>query len=456
MSRRSFLVVGFLVVCVMLMQTSLMAGTVTKEQRIPFVDQAQTQFGIMVDPLTGVTEIFQPKQVLNDNKAVITGDFAVISGNCTDCGTPDDPPNYRTIVLVVQALNPVVGGFGLSNVNNFCSWNGNTFNLYSIEQSDTCDLLAGDFVTFTIVGTLTTFAPFSLYLDICSNPPADITDSCDTIFAGDVVASEPIVGTMRYIPGNCFLQGSPGDEFCREQDGGLSEAQFVNTLTSNYGCMQTEVTRTMWATLQAAQPTLPADPSNVAISPTGNHPVQNVIWNQAMLFANLLSVNNGFTRAYYADAAFTIPIDATNCNGGSYFCNFNVNGYRLPLEGEWEFAARAGSTEAFPVVEPNYLEKTCADCSSGTHLVLETYGVYCCNNGGGTDTVGGKIANAWNLRDMAGNVAEWCWDTSGANRVTRGGGWDNDARRLRSADRRAYDPAVGSTTVGFRLVRTVF
>ncbi len=172
---------------------------------------------------------------------------------------------------------------------------------------------------------------------------------------GDLASTDPIVGNMRYVPGGTFTQGSPSGEACRDSN----ETQFTHTLTRNLGVMETEVTRQMWASLRAVQGTLPADPSNTTYSPTMSHPVQQNTWYEAVLFANLLSVQNGYTRCYYTDGVFTNPITSSNYTTGPFYCNFRANGYRLPSEGEWEYFCRAGTTGPFSCNETNYTSGNC-------------------------------------------------------------------------------------------------
>ena len=151
--------------------------------------------------------------------------------------------------------------------------------------------------------------------------------------------------------------------------------------------------------------------------------------------------------------------------------------YRLPTEAEWEYACRAGSKTAYSFGD-----------DPGK---LGDYAWYV-ENSEKPQMVGKKKPNAWGLFDMHGNVSEWCLDHYVAEAysrypvdrailgpvllpddkeysyVARGGSWDDDADRLRSAARRASerewslrDPQrpqsiwwhTDATFVGFRVVR---
>ncbi len=127
-------------------------------------------------------------------------------------------------------------------------------------------------------------------------------------------------------------------------------------------------------------------------------------------------------------------------------------GCRLPTEAEWEYACRAGTTTAFNT--GNSLSKPQANIEG-----LKTM------------PVGSYPPNAWGLYDMHGNVWEWCSDwyddnSTGAQtnpaepsawsyRVLRGGSWNDDARRCRSASRSGIHPDDGNYDIGIRLVSSL-
>ena len=289
--------------------------------------------------------------------------------------------------------------------------------------------------------------------------------------SGELYAIDPIVGNMRFVSAGSFTQGSPNTEPCREGEEG---PQFTHILTRYIAVMETEVSRQMWADLKAVQGTLPDDPSYTPSAPTMNHPAQSVRWYEAVLFANLLSLENGYTPCYYKDAEFTIPMTASNYSSLPWYCNFDADGYRLPTEGEWEYFARSGTSGPFSFIETNYTSENCNSCKPGTHPTMEMYCVYCANypRDDGTDIVGSKLPNTWNLHDVHGNVYEWCWDyfgnsyptgtatdyvgpDAGTYRVLRGGSWQNYAWHSRSTKRTGYTMSTISSTIGLRLVRTV-
>jgi len=175
-------------------------------------------------------------------------------------------------------------------------------------------------------------------------------------------------------------------------------------------------------------------------------PVEDVTWFDAARFCNRLSEQEGF------DPVYTI-------NGTQVTCDFAKNGYRLPTEAEWEYAARGGNQSR------GYLY-------SGSNNV-DSVAWHYQNSGGQTHPVGTKQPNELGLYDMSGNVHEWCWDwygsnyyaqsplknprgpSSGASRVERGGSWDYYAEYIRVAYRRSGNPSYSYGLIGFRLARTV-
>ena len=188
-----------------------------------------------------------------------------------------------------------------------------------------------------------------------------------------------------------------------------------------------------------------------------NRPIINVRWEDAVAYCDWLSVQHGFQPVYN-----NIKRD------GSPLLDWNANGYRLPTEAEWEYAARGGGKKvrfgngkdiANPV-EINF------NGSKNYQQKYSIVGEYRAK----TVPVGSlKSPNALGLHDMSGNVLEWCWDyyakysgkpesnpqgpSYGVNRVYRGGSWLYDPIDVRVADRYHVTPDSRSNCIGFRLAR---
>lgn len=309
------------------------------------------------------------------------------------------------------------------------------------------------------------------------NTPIHFTKSSESYTAGALYTTDSIVGNLRYIPAGTFTQGSPDTEVGRMKyflGGTYSDEgpQFQHTLTKNMAVMETEVTRRMWADLRTAQSSLPADPTETYHGSGMNNPVQKVTWYEAVLFANLMSQQQGLERVYYADSAYGVPITSSNYQTDSVYVKWSANGYRLPTEGEWEYFTRGGTTGPFWVAEPLYNASTSDGCTVGALPALEGVAWFCANAGNTTHAAGSKVANPWRLKDVHGNVREWCWDwyyshypstkqtdyrgpTSGLGRVFRGGSWECNPQFMRLAGREYTLPGGYGEDLGFRLLRSV-
>lgn len=294
------------------------------------------------------------------------------------------------------------------------------------------------------------------------------TNNLDAVLLQRETLYDTIAGYLRSIATGSFNQGSPAGEIGRNADEG---PQFTHTFTRQLLVMETSVTRQMWADLLAVQPTLPADPTGAWVPAQAEYPVKWVSWHQAVLFANLLSLEQGLTRCYYTDSSKLTPIDATNYAGNdTLYCDFTATGFRLPTEGEREYFCRAKTTTPFWKYESFYNISTCSSCV--TELPMLVWAAwYCYNSGNVTQEVAGKQPNPWGLYDVHGNVWEWCWDwasdtyptgaqtdyrgaASGSARVLRGGACDQPPLACRSAYRNWRAPNSPLEFYGFRLVRT--
>ena len=186
------------------------------------------------------------------------------------------------------------------------------------------------------------------------------------------------------------------------------------------------------------------------------HPVKEVTWFGSVRYCDWLSLQAGLPRAYEHTGDWS-------CNGGD---PYGAEGYRLPTDAEWEYAARWDDERIYPWGDE------APDCGRANFHDYYGSGEYCV---GWSSAVGSypDAPVALGLSDMAGNVSEWCndWhecylgtipetDPTGPSdslfRVLRGGSWDNGDGGLRCAYR--FDlasPSSGDSSLGFRAARTI-
>jgi formylglycine-generating enzyme required for sulfatase activity len=174
---------------------------------------------------------------------------------------------------------------------------------------------------------------------------------------------------------------------------------------------------------------------NLGYAERGFHPVTQVSWYDVVKWCNARSEQEGLTPVYkvngevYKKGNITPTVDAT------------ANGYRLPTEAEWEFAARGG------VCTQNY------EYSGANDIDLVAW--YNGNSGSYMSIVRQKQANELGLYDMTGNVLEWCEDSLyGWLRVARGGSYANVADDCRIAHQTSHTPDARAAAIGFRFARS--
>ena len=245
------------------------------------------------------------------------------------------------------------------------------------------------------------------------------------------------------IPGGTFQMGSPASEPERSSD----ETQHSVTVGSFY-MAKMEVSQ---AEYQAVMGNNPSETKGDDL------PVTNITWYDAIQYCNKLSEAKGLTPCY-------------TVSGTTVTWDRSANGYRLPTEAEWEYAARANT--ATPFSFGDYVHNSDANC----------YNAYGYNNDASGNWVNGPdsylkrtvavdqyAANAYGLYNTHGNAAEWVWDwygeydmaaaenpagsESGNAKIVRGGGWNDHPKHIRSAYRGAQPADVGLYSIGVRPVR---
>jgi sulfatase modifying factor 1 len=183
----------------------------------------------------------------------------------------------------------------------------------------------------------------------------------------------------------------------------------------------------------------------------GDLPVIHVDWYDVVAYCNWLSEEESLAPCYSGV-------------GKNSTCDFSANGYRLPTEAEWEYAARGGrKSQGFTFAGSNNPDEVAW---------------YDANSDDRPHPVGQKQPNELGLYDMSGNLFEWCWDWYGKDyyatspasdpqgppapqtstpweltRVRRSGSWREKAESVRIAFR-SSDSVSYPGDNGFRLART--
>lgn len=219
---------------------------------------------------------------------------------------------------------------------------------------------------------------------------------------------------MAAIPGGTFQMGN--------LQGYEDEKPLVTRRVSSFRLSKTEISQALWTEVMGYNPSFASGDSL---------PVDSVTWLQTLEFCNRLSLREGLVPAYrFLENGPELREDA--------------DGYRLPTEAEWEYAARGGGGQSGEREE---------GWSGG-------------NSDGRSHPSRSWQPNAFGLYDMAGNLWEWVWDdyapygeaagtqTDAGGKVIRGGSWLSAPETLRSTHRDKFPGKSGRITLGFRVARS--
>jgi uncharacterized repeat protein (TIGR02543 family) len=301
-----------------------------------------------------------------------------------------------------------------------------------------------------------------------SNPTTIIMDSNKSITGNFVSVS---YRDMVSVPSGTFTQ---------EDTSGNS---FTHSLSS-FDIGKYEVTYELWYTVRTwgesngysfSNPGQEGNDGTAGAVPTSGskyEPVTEINWRDSMVWCNAYSEMDGRTPVYYSDSSYTTvlkvssDISSIDSSPGSYdnpYVDTTADGYRLPTEGQWQYAASYIDGSSW--LPSDYASGATDDYTNASATGDVAW--YNGNSGSSTHDVGTKLVNDLGIYDMSGNVWEWCWDwygsypsvpetdyegaVSGSYRVLRGGSWSGYAGFLRVGFRHLDNPYLENNFLGFRV-----
>lgn len=241
---------------------------------------------------------------------------------------------------------------------------------------------------------------------------------------------------------------------------------FINTKSNLYGKKATiadfyigkyEVTQKEWAEIMGTNPSKFKGDSL---------PVEMVRWYDCVEFCNRRSIRESLQPFYTINKNSKDPNNQNDNDSIQWTVTINTgaNGYRLPTEAEWEYAAGGGQmSKSYTYSGSNDIDTVAWYWKNSGDTILAGFWFWPTieNNHNKTKPVGRKRPNELGIYDMSGNVREWCWDWYedfeihiGMVRVQRGGGWLGADFCCEPSYRGSFEASGKGPDQGFRVCRS--